>query len=252
MSEHEEFLPPVPTESPHNVDTADLPPLPPDLTEESLEKHNDIIETFQEHKENVMTESNRLLNEVHESDKLIDHEQKELENSQSEKSSSVHEDSELVKDVKSLSSVVAFLLSKEDVPDQGIVIDGKVKKILYELLSDDLFFDDVEELLKDIVHDDKIDANDVPQLMVLVVRLYEILKSSELSIDMELCGTVLKTIFHLAIHEKLIPIQDDQLKLLNCLFDIVDTSIRLLEVQTTDKKRKGILHALMKLFQGCK
>lgn len=251
MSEHEEFLPPVPTESPNNKHMSNLPPLPPDLTEDALNKHNEIIETFREHKEVVMNESKRILNEVQESEKLVDLEQKDLE-MKSEHHSSVQEESELLEDIRTLSSLIAFLLAKEELPEQHIVINHDVKKVLYQLLSVDVFFDDVEKLLKEIIHDNKIDANDVPQLMVLTLRLYEILKSSELSFDLELCGTVLKTIFHLAIHEKLIPIHDEELKLLNCLFDIVDMSIRLLEIQTTDKKKKGILRSFMKLFHICK
>ena len=251
-------LPPIPPNSPRSVDISTLPPVPPELTEENLELHNEVIESFQEHKQNVMDESTRLLNEVHESDKLVDEEQQLLEKEEEieEKTEEVkeeeHKDSDLVEDVKTLGTLVAFLLSKEDTKTMSVNIPSEVKIVLSELLSVGNFYDDVEQLLKDIVHDDKIDAQDVPKLMVLCVRLYEILRSTTIVFDVELCGAVLKTLFDLAIREKIVPIDAEDLKLLNCLFDIVDTSVRLLETQTTDKKRKGILHYIVKLFNGCK
>jgi len=251
-------LPPIPPNSPRSVDISTLPPVPPELTEENLELHNEVIESFQEHKQNVMDESTRLLNEVHESDKLVDEEQQLLEKEEEieEKTEEVkekeHKDSNLVEDVKTLGTLVAFLLSKEDTKTMSVNIPSEVKIVLSELLSVGNFYDDVEQLLKDIVHDDKIDAQDVPKLMVLCVRLYEILRSTTIVFDVELCGAVLKTLFDLAIREKIVPIDAEDLKLLNCLFDIVDTSVRLLETQTTDKKRKGILHYIVKLFNGCK
>ena len=265
-------LPPIPPNSPETVDISTLPPVPPELTEENLELHNEVIESFQEHKQNVMDESSRLLNEVHESDKLVHEEQQLLE--KEEKTEEVkeeeeqqlleneenteevkeeeHKDSDLVEDVKTLGALVAFLLSKEDTGTMSVAIPSEVKIVLAELLSVGNFYDDVEQLLKDIVHDDKIDAQDVPKLMVLCVRLYEILRSTTIVFNVELCGAVLKTLFDLAIREKIVPIDAEDLKLLNCLFDIVDTSVRLLETQTIDKKRKGILHFIVKLFNGCK
>lgn len=247
-------LPPIPPNSPRPVDISTLPPVPPSLTEENVDLHNEVIESFQEHQQNVMDESSRLLNEVHESDKLVDEEQQLLEKEEKleEVKEEEHKDSDLVEDVKTLGTLVAFLLSKEDTETMSVAIPSKVKIVLAELLSIGNFYDDVEQLLKDIVHDDKIDAQDVPKLMVLCVRLYEILRSTTIVFDVELCGAVLKTLFDLAIREKIVPIDAEDLKLLNCLFDIVDTSVRLLETQTTNKKRKGVLHYIVKLFNGCK
>jgi len=251
MSEHIDSLPVIPPQS-GPVDISTLPPVPPSLTEEKLDLHNEVIESFQEHQQTVMDESTRLLNEVHESDKLVDEQTQLLEEKEEEPKEEEHKDSDLVEDVKTLSSLVSFLLSKEDTGTMSVTIPSEVKTVLCELLSNDKFYDDVEQLLKDIVHDDKIDAQDVPKLMVLCVRLYEILRSTTIVFDVELCGSVLKTLFDLAIREKIVPIDTEDLKLLNCLFDIVDTSVRLLETQTTNKKRKGILHILVKLFNGCK
>ena len=252
MSEHIDSFPIVPPES-RPVDISTLPPVPPTLTEEKLDLHNEVIESLHEHQKNVMDESTRLLNEVHESDKLIDEEQQALELPPiADEPIKQLEVSDLVIDVKTLSSLVALVLAKEPTETQSLSIPSELKNVLYELLSMGDFYEDVEKLLKDIVHDDKIDAQDVPKLMVLSVRLYEILRSTSIKFDVELCGSVLKTLFRLAIDEELVPISIENVELLNCLFDIVDTSVRLLELQTTNKKHKGILHSLVKLFNGCK
>ena len=253
MSEHIDSLPIFPPESPTTVDISTLPPVPPTLTEEKLDLHNEVIESFIEHQQNVMDESSRLLNEVHESDKLVDEQQKALELTPiKDEPIEKLEVSDLVIDVKTLSSLVALFIADEPTETQSLSIPSEVKVVLYELLSMGDFYDDVEQLLKDIVRDDKIDAQDVPKLMVLIVRLYEILRSTTITFDAELCGSVLKTLFRLAIDEQLIPISNEDIHLLNCLFDIVDTSVRLLAMQTTNKKRKGILHSIAKLFNGCK
>ena len=252
MSEHIDSLPVFTPES-RPVDISTLPPVPPTLTEEKLDLHNEVIESFQEHQQNVMDESSRLLNEVHESDKLVHEEQQALElPTIKDEPIEQLEVSDLVIDVKTLSSLVALFIADEPTETQSLSIPSEVKVVLYELLSMGDFYDDVEQLLKDIVRDDKIDAQDVPKLMVLIVRLYEILRSTTITFDAELCGSVLKTLFRLAIDEQLIPISNEDIHLLNCLFDIVDTSVRLLAMQTTNKKRKGILHSLAKLFNGCK
>jgi hypothetical protein len=252
MSEHIDSLPVVPPES-RPVDISTLPPVAPTLTEEKLDLHNEVIESFHEHQQNVTDESTRLLNEVHESDKLIDEQQQALELPPiADEPIEQSKPSDLVIDVKTLSSLVALFIADEPTETQSLSIPSEVKNILYELLSMGDFYEDVEKLLKDIVHDDKIDAQDVPKLMVLIVRLYEILRSTTITFDAELCGSVLKTLFRLAIDEQLIPISNEDIHLLNCLFDIVDTSVRLLAMQTTNKKRKGILHSIAKLFNGCK
>lgn len=252
MSEHIDSLPVVPPES-RPVDISTLPPVAPTLTEEKLDLHNEVIESFQEHQQNVMDESSRLLNEVHESDKLVHEEQQALElPTIKDEPIKQLEVSDLVIDVKTLSSLVALFIADEPTETQSLSIPSEVKVVLYELLSMGDFYDDVEQLLKDIVRDDKIDAQDVPKLMVLIVRLYEILRSTTIIFDAELCGSVLKILFRLAIDEQLIPISNEDIHLLNCLFDIVDTSVRLLAMQTTNKKRKGILHSIAKLFNGCK
>ena len=107
--------PPLPlTSTEENLDlhedVSTLPPVPQSLTEENLNLHNEVIESFNEHKQNVMDESSRLLNEVHESDKLIDEEQQLLETEEKteeeEEEIEEHKDSDLVEDVKASKNLI--------------------------------------------------------------------------------------------------------------------------------------------------
>lgn len=293
MSEHIDSYPSVPPEEPKPVDISTLPPLPPSpepTNEIIMETNVDTTEPTNE----LVDESTRLLNEVHETDKLIQEEQTQLEKEVlhnvepvaepkidefSRLLTEVHEtkqtplekeivksvelvatepkeastkESDLVEDTKSLAALVSFFLSTNNTTDKSISISEDVKRVLFELLAVDGFLDEVETLLKDIVHDNKIDANDVPKLMILTVKLYEIGQTITLDVNVELCGKILKTLFELAVREKLIPLDSDVQELLNCLFGIVDTSIRLLATQTTGKKAKGLLQCLVKLLNGCK
>ena len=115
----------------------------------------------------------------------------------------------------------------------------------------DDFFDAIEDLLKDIVQDDKIDAKDVPKIMVLLANLHTFLKKKKLTFNEELCGYVLKFLFELIIKEKLIPINNKEIELLHTLFEIIDTSVTLLQTDKVGSERKGIVYYVKKSFSRC-
>ena len=48
-----------------------------------------------------------------------------------------------------------------------------IAKIVSELLNDDTFVQDCEKELKEIMKDGKFDFNDMPQVVTLVVLVYE-------------------------------------------------------------------------------
>ena len=254
MSEHKEFLPPSPS-SPRSLteenlekhqlhlDTTDLPtpPTPPAL------KKNVIPVTFQEHKAEVFEESQRLLDEVHVSEKLVNETHEILKNEvESEKNA-------VLEDMTNLANLVALLLSQDDrMKKYNLPISHEAKLVLSKLLSIDHYFDDVEEIMNDIVRDNKIDARDVPKIMLLLTELYKMLQQiKDVKFDEKLCGEILKTLFNIALKEQLIPIAEQDIELLKCLYDIVDTSITLMQTDTSGEK-KGIIYHLKKCFNSCK
>ena len=156
-------------------------------------------------------------------------------------------DDELVNDVKTLSQYVTLILTVTDVENKySLTIDSKLKSILTTLLSTGTYFDKIEQTFKDIVQDNKIDANDVPKIMILLVDLYTTLKNAKITFNKELCGEVLKTVFTVIIKEKLIPVTDKEKELIRCIYDIIESSVQL--AQMSDSDNKGGLFACLKKY----
>lgn len=159
---------------------------------------------------------------------------------------------EVVEDVKTLAHLLSLLLSdKKDLERFGFSIPTEVKDVIEKLLEHDSYFDCVEKILKEIIHDNKIDAKDVPKIMLLLANLHSLLKMKKIKFDEMLCGDVLKFLIELALKEKLIPVGEEDLELLRCLFDIVDTSVKLLQTDKVGKERKGIVHYISKYISSC-
>jgi len=82
--------------------------------------------------------------------------------------------------------------------------------------------------------------------------LYKMLQQiKDVKFDEKLCGEILKILFNIALKEQLIPIAEQDIELLKCLYDIVDTSITLMQTDTSGEK-KGLFYHLKKCFNSCK
>jgi len=276
MSEHKEFLPPSPPtisssmslaeensekQQLLHLDTNDLPtpPLTPAISKN--ENITTVLTTFEEHKSEVFEESQRLLNEIRDSEKLVNETHESLKNEvpseknevPSEKNEVPSEKNEVLENVLNLTNLVTLFLSQEDtVQKYNLPVSDKTKLVLSKLLSIDHYFDNIEEIMKDIVRDNKIDARDVPKIMLLLSELYNKLKQlKDVKFDEKLCGEVLKILFNVALKEKLIPINEQDLDLIKCVYEIVDTSITLMQTDTSGTK-KGIVYVILKLLNSCK
>ena len=152
-----------------------------------------------------------------------------------------------------LANLVALLLSQDDrMKKYNLHISHEAKLVLSKLLSVDHYFDDIEDIMNDIVRDNKIDARDVPKIMLLLTELYKMLQQiKDVKFDEKLCGEILKILFNIALKEQLIPIAEQDIELLKCLYDIVDTSITLMQTDTSGEK-KGLFYHLKKCFNSCK
>jgi hypothetical protein len=123
-----------------------------------------------------------------------------------------------------------------------------LNSILTTLLSTRSYFDKIEQTFKDIVQDNKIDANDVPKIMILLVDLYTTLKKTKITFNKELCGEVIKTVFTVIVKEKIIPVTDKEKELLHCIYDIIESSVQLAQMSDSDNKG-GLLECLRKCFK---
>ena len=275
MSEHREFLPPSPIAFPKEnteelpltegilnlnelqLDTTNLP-TPPLVPSVPKILSTTVIPNTLEHKETFpFDESKRLLDEVRESEKLVIDTNFSLKNEEINEETSVEETSveenAVLKDLTTLTSLVSLLVLQDDrMQKYNVTVSPKAKEILMRLLGINNYFDHVEKLMKEIVHDNKIDARDVPKIMILLTELYKILKDvKDIEFDEQLCGDVLKILFDIALKEQLIVIDEEDMELIISLYEIVDTSISLMQTDTSGKK-KGIIYYIKQIFNSCK
>jgi hypothetical protein len=148
-------------------------------------------------------------------------------------------------DIASLASIIQLLvLTQPDASKYNVVISPKIKSILESLLKDNQYFSKVEEHLKNIIKDGKLDAKDVPIVMLLLTELYDRMKNLSLkNLDTATCGDVLKIMVEVAIREKIIPVSQKDVELVSCMFAIIDTGIRLIQMKNglDDISKSGLL-----------
>ena len=152
-------------------------------------------------------------------------------------------------DVKTLTAILQNVLAKTDGLDKySIQLTPEIKHIFNLLVADSKYFDDVEKSLKLIVQDDKIDAKDVPQIMVLLTNLYSKLRGLRIEFNEKICGDMLKFVFDVAIKDGLIKMNKADMELLTCVYSIIDMSIQLIQTDKFPTKVVGILSCIYKSF----
>ena len=111
------------------------------------------------------------------------------------------------------------------------------------------FLDDVEKLLFEVIKDNKIDSSDLPQLILLVQKLYETIYSNkDIKIDKKNipveCSNILKFICHFFIIERMSRTsENDSRVLLELIYKLIDSCIGLLSFPKNIKV-KGCLSFL--------
>lgn len=139
--------------------------------------------------------------------------------------------------IKTLADIIKLLVTVMDIDERySIAINVKVKSVLETFLQEETFLDDIESNLKLIIKDNKIDANDVPIILLLLVEIYEKLKNTTLSFDESLCSEILKVLFVVSIKEKVITLTENEEGILQCLYSIIDTSVKLMKTKESSKK----------------
>lgn len=170
----------------------------------------------------------------------------------------VVDEQSVIADIKTLAMIVELVVSEQKT-SSGIDISPKVKEILEKLLGEAQYFDKVEEYLHAIIKDNKLDAKDVPIVMLLLTELYERLQGFSMKdISTETCGEVIKTIVEIAIKEKIVPVNEEDLALLSTIYNIVDTSIRLIQMRNqldegdvNNPRRGGLLECVINRVRKC-
>lgn len=142
--------------------------------------------------------------------------------------------------MKSLRQAIDILLTEVDAEKRyNIEISSNVKFILQTLMEDENinYFDIVEDNLKQIIKDDQINANDIPYIIQLIADLYKRFQNTTIHYNEEVCGEVLKIIFLICIKERLVSVSERDYEILQCLYNIINTSIQLMNLKTKPGKK---------------
>ena len=166
----------------------------------------------------------------------------------------------VAQDIKKLSFFMALLIETSDseaVDKYNIRISKQMKKVIQALLLvrtgvNSTVFDNIEGIFREIIADSKIDAKDVPKVMLLIAELYQISHKTEFKFDEKACGDVLKIMFLVATKEKIIPVSDEDMQLLTCLYEIIDTSVRLTQAKDGDlASAPGLFSCMYERAMSC-
>jgi uncharacterized protein YpuA (DUF1002 family) len=116
-----------------------------------------------------------------------------------------------------------------------IDLDKDSINVLTKLLSESPeFFGDIEKILVEIVKDNKIDLNDIPIIIVLIQKLYELIyKLKNTNLDRtkiaNICASVIKFVIHILVEERKINIaEENKVSFLHAIDKLIDTSCSLL------------------------
>jgi len=130
----------------------------------------------------------------------------------------------------------------------NLKIDESVKQVLLAVMkAHPNFFSEVELILVNITQDNKIDSADIPNIIVLIQKLYILmvdLKSIKLTTAAcsETCGSIIKIIIHVLVEEGRVKItQDNKDVFLANVDKLVNACVDLLKF-TKQLKPKNCLH----------
>jgi hypothetical protein len=143
-------------------------------------------------------------------------------------------------EIKSLLNLLIIISVRQDMQEKYGLTPELVKILQLIIQTNSAFFFKIENSFKKILEDNKIDSDDVPELMSLFSAVYELLFSLKLTastIDISnICGELIKLTFNIMLAESIITFEssgsEETLKIFNAL---VDSSISLIKLSKTIK-----------------
>ena len=158
--------------------------------------------------------------------------QKNEDNKDNEDNESVLKSIDINLDVKTL---LDLLVSEEIIKKINIQLNNNEINVLTHILKySPNFLNEIEKVIIEIVKDNKIDSNDIPNLIILIQKLYELIyNSKKMKYDTKtisnVCGNTLKFIIYIMVEERKIKIDDDKKPEFLVLTDkLIDSCISLL------------------------
>ena len=133
--------------------------------------------------------------------------------------------------------LLSYLLDIKSRIDQfSVPIHPDIRVCLIILMQEQPeFFTQCDISLKKIIADNKINTKDIPDILILVSKLYIVLKNTKLNLEKIDIYELIKTILHILfiLHMEHHDIADNELT--NSIINILDASIDLLKLQSSLK-----------------
>ena len=105
------------------------------------------------------------------------------------------------------------------------------------------FFKDIESSLKKIILDNKIDTKDIPEIILLVTKAYQIIKSDK-GVPQIDPYELIKTLLHLVFIQYIETNKVQNKDLLNEILKIIDVSIDLIKLKAIEPPKVGCLKSI--------
>jgi hypothetical protein len=159
------------------------------------------------------------------------------------------------------SQLVESFLNENKLHTLSIQVSPEIQNFLLLLCKEQsCFFSDVEISLNKIILDNKIDTKDIPEIILLVTKVYEIITTDTTvfsKVDTkfdpyELIKTILNMVFTLYIETNKVQnkqLATELLKIIDVSIDLIKLkSINLPKIGTKIGQKIGCLHSIFKCF----
>lgn len=135
---------------------------------------------------------------------------------------------------KTLVQCLLLMINQTDIERKSVKINKNLIDILKIFMEKTpKIFDEVEENMRNIMSDGVINSKDVPDIMLLISNVYELVNNLK-QIKMnrqdvaDTCASIIKIILHILIEEDIIKVKEEnQIPILEQLDRLVDMSMRL-------------------------
>jgi hypothetical protein len=150
---------------------------------------------------------------------------------------------------KSITEVFMYIMKKHMEEENnssklGIHLSKEIVEIINKILNKTpTFLSEIEKAISDVIKDNKIDTNDIPEFVIIVQILYErLFNLKDIVLDSnkraETCAVILKFIVHTLVKERKIVIEDDKQDAFLTQFDkLIDSCVSLLKFQAVLKPK---------------
>ena len=150
---------------------------------------------------------------------------------------------------KSVSEVFLYIMKKHMEEENNssklrIHLSKEIVEIINKIIKKTpSFLSEIEKAVSEVIKDNKIDTNDIPEFVIIVQILYERLYNlKDIVLDSnkraETCAIILKFIVHTLVEERKIIIDDDKKDAFLTQFDrLIDSCVSLLNFQKVLKPK---------------